>query len=399
MTETTTNENRDPHHLRMRRRVSSLLAPTMFFLALLFLAVTAALIVVWVDMPRMAEEGRSTVGDVLADPAAFEMENKALAWSELGLTLLLLIWPAFLAEFAFQFCFRDPNEPFWRTRYFSVLICFCPPLRLCARNPDHGDMIWLPGAGWCEVNETLRDKLERTFSIPMILIALLILPVLGLEFGLRDQVMRYTWLRLLLHLGTGVIWFAFAAEFILMVSVADKKLRYCREHWIDLAIILLPLLSFLRSLRIVRAMRVAKFAKLQQITRMGRLYRLRGLAMRAFRAILLLELLDRFIRRDPEKRLLYLREQLAEKEKEIGELHQLIAIAEAELASREADVSKSGEDSGERSGEGSSDGSPADAVGEPQRIPNTAARTATATSSAPAQNSSSESSSSERQAS
>ena len=62
--------------------------------------------------------------------------------------------------------------------------------------------------------------------------------------------------------------------------------------------------------------------------------------MRAFRAILLLELLDRFIRTDPEKRLMRLQEELAEKEREVDELRGLIASAEAEIAAREAELAK-----------------------------------------------------------
>ena len=101
--------------------------------------------------------------------------------------------------------------------------------------------LWLPGLGWRQANKRLRERLERKFGIPMILIALMIMPVLIVEFFMKSQVAQYGWLRMLLHVSTGVIWFAFAGEFILMVSVAEKKVAYCKKHWIDLAIILLPL--------------------------------------------------------------------------------------------------------------------------------------------------------------
>ena len=191
---------------------------------------------------------------------------------------------------------------------------------MCARNHDRDGHIWLPRLGWQEVNDDLRVRLEKIFAVPMIIIALMILPVLLVEFRLQEQVAAHLWLRLLLHVSTGLIWFAFAAEFIVMVSVAEKKLRYCREHWLDLAIILLPLISFLRSLRIVRATRLARMAKVQQLTKMSRLYRLRGLAMRGFRALLMLKLLNRLLGISPEKRLRKYQEQLREKEKEIAAL-------------------------------------------------------------------------------
>ena len=113
-----------------------------------------------------------------------------------------------------------------------------------------------------------------------------------------------------------------------MFSVADKKLKYCKEHWIDIAIILLPFISFLRSLRIVRATRVARLARVEQLVRMSRLYRLRGLAMRALRAMLLLKLLNRLFRIAPDKQLRRLREELREQEADIRFLKHQIAELE-----------------------------------------------------------------------
>jgi hypothetical protein len=162
----------------------------------------------------------------------------------------------------------------------------------------------------------------------MIVIALMILPILLIEFRFADQIAGRPWLRVLLHFSTGMIWFAFALEFIIMCSVADKKLQYCKEHWLDLAIILLPLISFLRSFRVVRATRLARLAKVQQLTKMtskmARVYRLRGLAMKGFRALLLFEVLNRLLRITPEKRIRKLKEQLSQKELEMSVLKRRI---------------------------------------------------------------------------
>jgi len=181
-----------------------------------------------------------------------------------------------------------------------------------------------------------RQRLERIFSVPMIVIALMILPVLLVEFKWEEQVAAHAGLRLLLHVSTGVIWFAFAVEFLVMIAVADKKLRYCRQHWLDLVIILLPLISFLRSLRVVRATRLARLARIEQLTRMSRLYRVRGLAIRGFRTLLLLELLQRMLRTTPEKRLKRLRERLQEHEQEAEELRREIAALETIIPARGA---------------------------------------------------------------
>jgi voltage-gated potassium channel len=182
--------------------------------------------------------------------------------------------------------------------------------------------------GWQQANRSLRERMERLFSVPMIFVALLILPILAVEhyFARMVEPHDHLWLVLLIDGCTALIWIAFAAEFIVMLSVADSKLKYCKSHWLDLAIIILPLISFARALRLARTMRLG------QIGRMSRLYRLRGLAMRGYRAVLMLELLQRLIRRSPEKQLQALRQVLAEREAEIEELRRTIAQLELQVA-------------------------------------------------------------------
>ena len=169
----------------------------------------------------------------------------------------------------------------------------------------------------------------------MIGIALLILPVLMVEFLLKEQVARYAWLRLALHVGTGVIWFAFAAEFILMASIAEKKLDYIRKNWVDLAIIVLPFFSFLRSMQAVRGSRLAKLAKIPQLSKLVRAYRLRGTALKAFRALVLLDVSTRLLRTTPEKQLIRLREELAVTQREARLIRLMIARLEREIVESE----------------------------------------------------------------
>jgi voltage-gated potassium channel len=319
------------------------LALPMFCLSTLFLALVGVLIVLYVDVPRLFESPTASpevaaamVAEGATDVAADLQADEALETGRLAcVRAVVLIWPIFWIEFLLQYVWRDREVPFWRTRYFGLIICLCPPLRISARNDDMDGKIWFPVIGWVEVDDDLREHLEKAFAIPMIFIALLILPVLLIEYTMTEHVAQNRWLRNLLHVGTGLIWFAFALEFIVMVSVAKKKLRYCIEHWLDLAIILLPLISFLRSLRAIRAMRVARLAKVQQLAKMSRLYRLRGLAMRGFRALMLLELLNRLIGISLEKRLHKLREQLQEKELEIESLRGMITELEAQLETQE----------------------------------------------------------------
>ncbi len=188
-----------------------------------------------------------------------------------------------------------------------------------------GERLWLHGWGWRRADKRLRSRLERKFSVPMIVIALMIMPILIVEFFLKAQVAQYAWLRLLLHLGTGVIWFAFAFEFILMVSVAEKKLDYCKRHWLDLAIILLPLVSFLRSMRVLRATRAAKMMRLQKITKLARVYRLRGTAVKAIKALIILEVFQRLMSGNPQRTIDKLQRRVDELEDEAKQLRRKIS--------------------------------------------------------------------------
>jgi voltage-gated potassium channel len=317
----------DERH-NFRRQWAERTAPLMFFVSLIFLANVAALIVLWVDVPRVGEDYQAGAGRQAQTFVSVEqpLEVWSVRLGYYGLSLAIALWPLFVAEYFFYRCTGSTRHRFTRD---CLLIFVCPPLRIGLSNPEMGGKIWLPRHGWCKGDEELREQLEKYFGIPMIVIALMILPILLVEFGLKEQIAEHLWLRVLLHVSTGTIWFAFAMEFILMCSVADKKLRYCREHWLDLAIILLPFISFLRSLRAVRATRLAKLAKVQQLTKLGRVYRLRGLAVKGLRAMLLFEVLNRILSVTPEKQIATLRERMAEKESEIRALRRRIASLEA----------------------------------------------------------------------
>lgn len=301
------------------------LAPTMFSLSLVFLVLIAALIVVWVDIPRvelLAAEAAANdeAAEVLLSASSTE-QNAVSIGNYLAFGLLLL-WPLFWVELGYHVGVHGSMKSFWQKRKLEILPCLCPPLRLAAPSYAENGKIWLPKLGWQQPGKPLVKRLERIFGSPMLVIALLILPILSIEFGLKDLVEQNFGLRLTLHICTGFIWCAFAIEFIVMVSATDRKLAYVKKNWIDLAIVLLPLISFLRSLRVVRAIKVAKFAKVQQLARVGRVYRMRGLMAKALRALMLFEFLHRLLRITPDKKLDKLmakRDELAEEMSDLDE--------------------------------------------------------------------------------
>lgn len=327
MQQTETSQERladAPHDFRQWLAERS--AKLMFSLSLVFLFCQAVLVVLWADVPMLIENARASVSGshVLLDLG--EVSSATLLQSSfqtLVLVVMTLIWPIVIAEAVFHWVTRPWNAEMRRQHFLGFLCCVCPSLRLCARNPEMGNRLWLPGLGWRVPNKRLRKRLEKRFSLPMIMIALLIMPVLIVEFFMKTQVARYDWLRLSLHVSTGVIWFAFAGEFILMFSIAEKKIEYCKKHWIDLAIILLPFVSFLRSMRILRASRAAKLVQVSQLSKFARMYRLRGTAAKALRALVLLDLVQRMLG-GPEKSIQRLEKRLSDVEDEAKDLRRRI---------------------------------------------------------------------------
>lgn len=318
------------HHVRTWIATRS--APLMFVLSLVFLVCQAILVVVWVDVPNLSESARTAIESnspeaiALRDSLSKDIVDHRI--QDATLAVMLLIWPVVILESVIHWISRPWDREMLRYHFFGFMFCICPSLRMCARSPEMRQRLWLPGLGWRQANKRLRERLERKFGIPMILIALMIMPVLIVEFFMKSQVAQYGWLRMLLHVSTGVIWFAFAGEFILMVSVAEKKVAYCKKHWIDLAIILLPLFSFLRSLRLLRTTRMAQALRIQQLTKLGRMYRLRGTAVKALRALILLEFFHRFISTNIDRKIEKLQTQLSELESEAKEIRRKISRLE-----------------------------------------------------------------------
>ncbi|MEX2513853.1 MAG: hypothetical protein WD398_13190 [Cyclobacteriaceae bacterium] len=149
-----------------------------------------------------------------------------------------------------------------------------PPIRLGTRHLSKPNYIWIPFYHWAKCNEGLLNHIKQKFSLPMIIIALLIIPVILIEWQFHEQAadMLQSDLSFILDMVQGFIWMAFTFEFILMISISNEKFEYAIKNWIDILIILLPFISFMRTFRVV------KMARLSQLSR-G--YKLRGLLMKA----------------------------------------------------------------------------------------------------------------------
>jgi hypothetical protein len=238
---------------------------------------------------------------------------------------LLVLWPIIVLETWVAVLIRDRAvRPYGSTVARAIWITCIPPLRLGMPCPFTG-RLWLPGWGWCERGKALEDRLDRVFHKPMLVFAILILPVLALEFTKVEDVRTNRWLALALHISIAVIWVAFALELAIKVSAARRPFKYCKERWIDLAIVLLPLLEFAltylaTAAPLARLLRLSRAASPEQLARMGQVYRLRGLLTKGWRAILVLRLVAKLTGNTPEKQLRKLEQQIAEAELVLNDL-------------------------------------------------------------------------------
>ncbi|WP_143960977.1 hypothetical protein [Litoribacter populi] len=237
-----------------------------------------------------------------------------------------LVWLIYLVDFGLIiFLARKHQQKIASGEFvFRVFALAFPPLRMVSRHIQKVELVWIPFFGWSKSNEGLLKLLKRKFSIPMIFIALLILPVLVVEWKFYDEVSAFlnTDLSFVLDMVQAFIWMAFAFEFILMISVSNERLEYVKINWIDVVIILLPFIAFVRSVRLI---------KVARLTQLARGYKLRGILMKARQGFIFASFFYRILTIKPGYQIKNLKKKLdknqwerEEIEEELIELYKVI---------------------------------------------------------------------------
>lgn len=268
-------------------------------------------------MPFVALAFLTAVGLALPHGDSGETFRGALLSHALFRQVVIALWAIVIVE-GLLGLFVSQDD--WPARLKRLLITsLLPPLRMIISTSTPPGWLWLPGAGWKPAGEPTSERLEQRLALPMVILTLLVLPVLGAEFAGGETLDNHPRLALATHLTTGVIWIGFTVEFLWMVAAAPNKLAYCLKHWINLVIILLPLVAFLRVLNAFR------FARMIRAGKLLRAYRLRGLWMRLWRLALLFNLFERLQQRDPAKYRAGLEKKIAGLEAEISRLKAQLA--------------------------------------------------------------------------
>lgn len=253
--------------------------------------------------------------------------------TQICIFIMLLLWSYFLFEFILYVSSIWKTKLFWKKFFHGIVVVLFPCFRISIPSLENPTHFWIPWMGFRERSKELNKKLEHIFSLPMIFFALMILPILAIEWQKSEWIDKYQSIHIALDLGTQLIWLAFTIEFIVMISVNEKKLVYCIKNWIDLAIILLPIILFL--IPFFSFLPAARLLRLGRLSNISRAYRVKGLGMRAYQALIILSASQRFSKRLLRNRLETLKEKREQKMEEIQELIQEIKEIELELGNIE----------------------------------------------------------------
>jgi hypothetical protein len=290
----------EPPQTGMLARYIRISTPIMYLLALICLVAAAALV------NLLSHEG----------------ENIAVALFQSRVALLYgMLWLLFFFDFVMltTLTYRFGTKTAKQEIYLATLVLLFPPFKMGGRHLLKPTLQWVPFLGWCYRNEGLLVHLKGKFSIPMILIALLILPILIIEWQFYEPVQDFlnADLSFVLDMAQAFIWLAFAFEFILMVSISQEKLAYTQKNWIDLLIILLPFIAFVRTIRLI------KIARLSQIAR-G--YKLRGLLLKARQGLFFAGIFHKLLSIKPEFQLKSIKKKLEKNQKQREELEEELLL-------------------------------------------------------------------------
>jgi hypothetical protein len=303
----------------MYQRIETFIAATMFLLAILFLAIAAILV-----------QYLQTDFSIAVLPYFDEMFH-----------FLFGLWLLFIVERVLYLIFCSHNR--LQALYFSLLIMLFPPLRLATHRCQSVSEIWIYPR-WHPVNPILFEELETWFLYVTLSVSLLMLPFWLLEIFQADALYENLLLHHFVNLGNAFIWGTFVAEFIIELSITSKRGEYLLKHWLELFIIILPMMMLTRFVRLgymanmlgLESVAELQFFKLAKLRQMLSLYRARVVFNRVLRMLVLIDLFRLWQqRRHPQQYLRYLQEKLAYHQEQIVEIQHKIEETQQLIADQQ----------------------------------------------------------------
>jgi voltage-gated potassium channel len=126
-------------------------------------------------------------------------------------------------------------------------------------------------------------RVERAFNVPVIVSALLVVPVIVVE---ASESIGRPWTTIAAFVNWG-IWLLFAAELVAYLAIVPDRWRWLREHPLEVAIVVLAPPFLPSSLQAIRALRLLRLLRLFRLAKVGRrLFSTQGLRYAALLAAL-----------------------------------------------------------------------------------------------------------------
>lgn len=271
-----------------------------------------------------------------------------LPYLQLMIGILLVSWPIFFIERLLYLVFCPYRT--WKTYLGALLISLFPPCRLAARRCADQSYIWCV-FGWrlvdyslvITINQRLETRIEKQFLFSGLLLAALMIPFWIIEIFIPKTLIKYYFIYHLLNIGNALIWALFVAEFVILISISHNWTLYLLRHWLELLIILLPMIALVRVIRLVQTSMVLEVLQIPETILLGipkilNIYRARTFLNRMIRILTLVEFIQLWSKyKNPKKYLVKLKEELAEKELEVILLKRQICEMETEIKSQEND--------------------------------------------------------------
>lgn len=248
-----------------------------------------------------------------------------LPFSQVIIDILFILWPIFFLERLLYVIICHKRKKKYVAHFLIALI---PPLRLAARRCDDKEYIWWNG-DWQLVDKSLSQRIDKWFLYPILLISLIMIPFWIMEIFFQTKISMHPSLYHVLNFGNALIWGLFVTEFIIMISITQKKGNYVIKHLLELFIIILPLLALSRFILITKYIKISKstyilwFVKIQYLLN---IYRTKSVINRIIRLLIIIDIVKRFYqRKNPQRYLLILKNELHEKEQEVADLKNKIS--------------------------------------------------------------------------
>jgi voltage-gated potassium channel len=130
--------------------------------------------------------------------------------------------------------------------------------------------------------KTSSERLAKRFEIPVLLAALLVVPVIVIE----ESPVGEPW-DTIATVVNWMIWLVFLAELVTLLVVAENRWRWLRQHPLEVVVVVLtpPFLpASLQSLRVLRLLRLVRLLRLAQIVR--RVFTFEGVRYAALLALM-----------------------------------------------------------------------------------------------------------------